>query len=112
MQTLIDYLKKNQPRFISELCDYVRFPSVSAQPQHKPDLHACAEWLVKHSQKIALEARLCPTQGHPIVIAKTPRSPSSNSNGSEAGGKGRRFHFLVYGHYDVQPPEPFEPWKS
>jgi len=112
MQTLIDYLKQNQPRFISELCEYVRFPSVSAQPQHKQDLCACAEWLVKHCQQIGLEARLCPTQGHPIVIAKTPPSPSPNSNGSEVRGKGRRSHFLIYGHYDVQPPEPFELWKS
>src|SRR5580765_8140406 len=99
MQAVLDYLKKNQSRFVRELCDYVRFPSVSAQPQHKADLHACAEWVVNHAREIGLDARLCPTEGHPIVIAKTPRHPS-------------RRHFLIYGHYDVQPPEPFELWKS
>jgi acetylornithine deacetylase/succinyl-diaminopimelate desuccinylase-like protein len=103
MQAVLEYLQKNQTRFIDELCQYVRFPSVSAQAQHRQDLHACAEWLVNHCQNIGLEARLCPTAGHPVVIAKTPR-PSSNHN--------NRRHFLIYGHYDVQPPEPFELWKS
>src|SRR5436190_1876943 len=103
MNAVIDYLKSNQQRFVDELCEYVRFPSVSAQPQHVPDMRACGDWLVAHCQNIGLEARLCPTDGHPIVLAKTPR-PGSRKNG--------RPKFLIYGHYDVQPPEPFELWKS
>jgi acetylornithine deacetylase/succinyl-diaminopimelate desuccinylase-like protein len=103
MQAVIDYLKKNQSRAIAELCEYVRFPSVSAQPQHRRDLSACAEWVVKHCRAIGLEARLCPTKGNPIVVAKTPRAKSKGA---------RRPHFVVYGHYDVQPPEPLELWKS
>ena len=103
MQPVIDYLKQNQARSIRELCEYVRFPSVSAQPQHRQDLRACAEWVVKHCQQIGLEARLCPTQGNPIVVARTPRA--------KAQGR-RRPHFVVYGHYDVQPPEPLDLWKS
>src|SRR6266436_3870402 len=105
MQAVLEYLKRNKSRFIDELCEYVRFPSVSAQPQHRQDLHACAEWLVRHCQQIGLEARLCPTEGHPIVVAKTP--PVSRDSRAP-----RRPHFVVYGHYDVQPPEPFELWKS
>lgn len=103
MQPVLDYLTQNQNRFIEELCEYVRFPSVSAQPQHQKDMEACGNWLVQHCQNIGLDARLCPTQGHPIVLAKTPASKSN---------AGQRPHFLVYGHYDVQPPEPFELWKS
>jgi acetylornithine deacetylase/succinyl-diaminopimelate desuccinylase-like protein len=103
MQAVIDFLKQNESRFINELCDYVRFPSVSAQPQHANDLKACAEWLVKHCEQIGLQAKLCPTHGHPIVLAKTPPAKQSAV---------RRPHFVVYGHYDVQPPEPFELWKS
>src|SRR6266404_1868800 len=103
MQAVIDYLKEHQSRFVDELCEYVRFPSVSAQPQHRQDLHACAEWVTKHSQSIGLEARLCPTEGHPIIVAKTHRANTTN---------GHRPHFLIYGHYDVQPPEPFELWRS
>src|SRR5579872_4240675 len=103
MQPIRAYLKKNQSRFIQELCEYVRFPSVSAQAKHKPDLQACAGWLVAHCRQIGLETRLCPTAGNPVVIARTPRA---NTNGAP------RPHFLVYGHYDVQPPEPFELWKT
>ena len=102
MQLVLDYLKQNQKRFLAEFCDYLRFPSVSAQPAHKKDLHACAEWLIAHCRAIGLDTRLCPTGGHPIVIAKTPRAKS----------KIKRPHFMVYGHYDVQPPEPLELWQT
>jgi acetylornithine deacetylase/succinyl-diaminopimelate desuccinylase-like protein len=103
MQGVIDYLEQNESRFVSELCEYLRFPSVSAQPTHRSDMQACAGWLVNHCRQIGLEARLCSTPGHPIVVAKTPRVKA----------KGRpRPHFVVYGHYDVQPPEPLELWKS
>ena len=101
MQKLIDYLQANQDRFVQELCEYVRFPSVSAQPQHRPDLQACAEWLVRHAQGIGLTADLRPTAGNPVVVAKTPRKKGA-----------RRPHYVVYGHYDVQPPEPFDLWHS
>jgi acetylornithine deacetylase/succinyl-diaminopimelate desuccinylase-like protein len=107
MQSVIDYLKQNEKRSVEQLCDYLRFPSVSAQPQHNKDLIACAEWVVEHCKSIGLDARLCPTAGHPIVLAKTPRSTPA----AKSGRKGRP-HFLVYGHYDVQPPEPFELWKT
>ena len=102
IKPVLDYLEQNQERFVDELCEYVRFPSVSAQPQHRGDLQACAEWVVAHAKRIGLDARLCPSEGNPIVLAKTPRS----SNGRA------KPHYLVYGHYDVQPPEPFELWKS
>lgn len=101
MQPVLDYLKKNEARFITELCDYLRFPSVSAQSKHTKDLAACANWLVKRCRDIGLETRLCPTAGNPIVVAKTPRRKGV-----------KRPHFLVYGHYDVQPAEPFDLWKT
>jgi acetylornithine deacetylase/succinyl-diaminopimelate desuccinylase-like protein len=100
MQKVTAYLRANQSRFVKELSDYVRFPSVSAQPQHRKDLRACAEWLLAHCKKIGLDAQLRPTKGNPIITAKTPR------------GKTKRPHFVVYGHYDVQPAEPFELWKT
>src|SRR5439155_24261116 len=109
MQAVIDYLTQNQSRFVCELCEYVRFPSVSAQPQHKPDLQACAEWVLKHCQQIGLEARLCPTKGNPIIVATTPKISRAVATGHRPA---RRPHFVIYGHYDVQPPEPFELWKS
>jgi acetylornithine deacetylase/succinyl-diaminopimelate desuccinylase-like protein len=101
MQAVLDYLKRNQTRFVAELCELIRFPSVSAQPQYKKDLRACAEWIVQHCRQIGLEATLRPTAGNPIVVAKTPREKNS-----------RRPHYVVYGHYDVQPPEPLDLWTS
>lgn len=101
MQAVLDYLAAHQERFLAELCAYLRFPSVSAQPQHAPDLRACADWLAEHCRHIGLSATVHSTPGHPIVVAQTPRTPGS-----------RKPHFVVYGHYDVQPPEPLDLWKS
>lgn len=102
MNLVDSYLDEHRDRFVSELCEYLRFPSVSAQPKHAPDMRACAEWLVAHCRGIGLEAELCPTDGNPIVLARTPRTSTGP----------RKPHFVVYGHYDVQPPEPLELWKS
>ncbi|HEY1663052.1 MAG TPA: dipeptidase [Verrucomicrobiae bacterium] len=101
MQAVLDYLKQNQAKFVVDLCEFLRFPSVSAQPQHNPDMLTCAEWLANHCKQIGLETKVCPTGGHPIIVAKTPRRKTSS-----------RPHFMVYGHYDVQPPEPLDLWES
>lgn len=101
MQPIIDYLADNESRFIGELCDYVRFPSVSAQASHSSDVRACATWLASHCRSIGLDARVEETPGNPVVVASTPRRRGA-----------KRPHFLVYGHYDVQPPEPLDLWKT
>ena len=82
MQSVIDYLKQNEARAVKELCEYVRFPSVSAQAQHRQDLRACAEWVVERCRQIGLEARLCPTPGHPSWWPKRPAA-----NGQEAAAR-------------------------
>ncbi len=107
MQAVQDYLEEHQSRFIDELCRYVRFPSVSAQPDHKKDMAECAAWLENHCREIGLKASIHPTDGHPIVLATT-RTKSQSSGRSKTA----KPHFLVYGHYDVQPPEPFELWTT
>jgi acetylornithine deacetylase/succinyl-diaminopimelate desuccinylase-like protein len=101
MNSVLHYLEQNEARFVGELCDYIRFPSVSAQPHHKKDIAACAEWLANHCRQIGLKTQLFPTKGNPVLLAQTPRH-----------GSKRRPHFVVYGHYDVQPAEPFDLWKS
>jgi len=100
-QAVLDYLEQNKSRFIADLCQYVQYPSVSAQAAHRLDMAACAKWLLARCRSIGLEARLCPTAGHPIIVAKTPRARGS-----------KKPPFLIYGHYDVQPAEPFKLWKS
>mgnify|MGYP003339634335 CR=1 FL=1 len=101
MQPVLDYLAANEARFLRELCDYLRFPSVSAQPKHKPDLERCAAWIADHARGLGLDVEVCPTAGNPIVLVRTPR---------KAGA--RRPHYVVYGHYDVQPPDPLEAWET
>lgn len=98
--TPLEFLEQNEARFIEELSTYVRFPSVSAQPAHAPDVRACADWIAGHCRKIGLDTTVHESIGNPIVVAKTPRWDSKKPT------------FLVYGHYDVQPPEPFHLWTS
>lgn len=100
MKAVLDYIADQEEVFVDALCEYARFPSVSAQSKHGADLKACAEWLETRCRALGLDTRLYPTSGQPILVARTPRRP------------GRRPRFLVYGHYDVQPPEPFELWDS
>jgi len=100
MNQVKKYLTKNQRHFVLDLCEYLRFPSVSADG-NKDGLNHCARWLVEHCRRIGLQAELCKTKGNPIVIARTP--------GHRSNGKP---HYLVYGHYDVQPPDPLNLWKT
>ena len=58
MDQVLAYLKHNEERFVQELCDYVRFPSVSAQPQHAKDMKARAEWVREHCRTVGLKAEL------------------------------------------------------
>lgn len=99
MEQVLSYLRKHNERFVQELIDYVSIPSVSAQEQHRPDMKRAAEWIAAQARTAGLQPEIEPTKGHPIVLARTPRR------------KGRP-HFMVYGHYDVQPAEPFELWTS
>ena len=84
---------------IDELFEFLRFPSVSAQSVHAPDLRACAGWLAGKLKNAGLDAQVEETAGHPIVVGKSRRNPEKRT-------------VLIYGHYDVQPPEPLEAWSS
>jgi acetylornithine deacetylase/succinyl-diaminopimelate desuccinylase-like protein len=95
MQVVLDHLKRNQTRFMAELCDLIRFPSVSAQPQHKKDLRACAEWIVKHCRRIGLEATLRLTAGNPVVVAKIRQG---NATDEPRGSRGRSPTSLKLSH--------------
>lgn len=95
-----DYLSLNKDRFLKEMMDLLRIPSVSAQSEHKKDMIACAE-AVKSSMLAAGADRavVMPTEGHPVVYGEKITDPSKPT-------------VLVYGHYDVQPPEPLELWLT
>ena len=85
--------------YLEEYFSFLRFPSISTDDQYKQKLVGCADWLVKKLTSIGLQTQLVPTTGHPIVWARNKHQP------------GRRT-VLIYGHYDVQPPDPLELWDS
>jgi len=101
MQAVLDYLETHRGRFVDQLCEYLRFPSISAQPEHSPDMRAAAGWLSAHCKSIGLKTRICKTPGQSIVVASTPRKKGTSKP-----------HYLVYGHYDVQPPDPLALWNT
>ena len=94
------YIEQNKERFFEELFSLLRIPSISAKPENKPDMVRCAERL----KELLLEAgadmaEVMPTAGNPVVFGRKIIDPSYKT-------------VLVYGHYDVQPPEPLEKWKT
>jgi len=96
----ITYAQQNQQRFLSELKDLLRIPSVSTLPEHKEDVRRAAQFVADEMKRIGLEhVEIIPTQGHPLVYA----------DWLHAAGKPT---VLFYGHYDVQPPDPLDEWKS
>ncbi|MBI5397486.1 MAG: dipeptidase [Verrucomicrobia bacterium] len=86
-------------RVVAQLADFLRWPSISTDPAHRRDVAGCARWLVAHLRSIGLAATLHPTPGHPVIVAHGPRKPGKPT-------------VLIYGHYDVQPPDPVELWHS
>ena len=97
--TPFEYLKKNEKKRMSDLFEFLRYPSVSAKPEHKKDMGACAGWLADHLKKIGFKAKVYPTKGHPLVYAEYMVDKKAPT-------------VLYYGHYDVQPPEPLNLWKT
>ncbi len=96
----LTFARARRSKFVSELKEFLRFPSVSSQPERAGDVRKCASWLAQHLQGIGLErVRVIPTRGNPIVYA------------SWEGTKNRPT-LLIYGHYDVLPGEPLAQWNT
>ncbi|MCX7789732.1 MAG: dipeptidase [Chloroflexaceae bacterium] len=94
----IAYVRQHHARFLRELQEFVRIPSVSAQPRHAGDVRRCAEWLAEHLRQIGMEQAVVEeTARHPVVSALWRRAPG-------------RPTVLIYGHYDVQPAGRLEAW--
>jgi succinyl-diaminopimelate desuccinylase len=93
------YLDRNRDRFESQWCDLLRIPSVSADSRHKADVRRAATWLLEKLRGFNLTAELVETAGHPIVFAQSPAIEGAPT-------------VLVYGHYDVQPPDPLDEWTT
>ncbi len=94
------YIEANKERFFDELFSLLRIPSVSSADEHKPDMVRCAERLAELLKEAGADsAGVFPTKGHPVVFGRKILDPALPT-------------VLVYGHYDVQPVDPLELWKS
>ena len=101
MENALRYADEHQDRFTRELEELLRIPSISTDPEYADDVQQAANWLAAHLRSIGLSGvEVCETDGHPIVYGEDLRA------GEEAPT------VLVYGHYDVQPPDPLELWDS
>ncbi len=95
-----EYQEKNKDRFLNELLDLLRIPSISAKSEHKADMQQCAEAVRQRlSEAGAARVEIYPTDGHPVVYGERIVDLSNPT-------------VLVYGHYDVQPADPLELWNS
>ena len=100
MEKAKEYIDRNCDRFIKELFELLRIPSISAQTEHKPDMQRCAEWLAAALVKAGADcAEVMPTDGNPVVFAEKIINPKAKT-------------VLVYGHYDVMPVDPREEWHT
>ena len=100
MASLQNYITQNKQRFLDELFDLLKIPSISADKKYEKDIAATAEFVKKSLEKAGCKkVEICETKGYPIVYAEHIIDESLPT-------------VLVYGHYDVQPPDPLDLWKS
>ena len=100
LQLMASILPADKKRFIDELIDLLKIPTISADSKHNDDIKRGATWVKNALEKAGcLETEIFPTKGHPIVYGERLTDPNLPT-------------VLVYGHYDVQPPDPIELWES
>jgi acetylornithine deacetylase/succinyl-diaminopimelate desuccinylase-like protein len=96
----VSYAQQNQQRFLGELKDLLRIPSVSTAPEHKDDVRRAAEFVANGLRSAAMEnVEIIPTKGHPLIYADWLHAPGKPT-------------VLCYAHYDVQPPDPLNEWTT
>jgi acetylornithine deacetylase/succinyl-diaminopimelate desuccinylase-like protein len=99
-QTVDTFVQQNQERLLEELKTFLRIPSISTLPEHKPDVERAASFVAASLQTVGLEnIEIIATERHPLVYADWMHAPGKPT-------------VLCYGHYDVQPPDPLELWTS
>ena len=100
MEEIKKYIDDHKQRFLDELFELLRFPSVSADPRHKNDVLKTADYVAEKLRSAGADrVEICPTAGYPVVYGEKIIDPTKPT-------------VLVYGHYDVQPADPLELWKT
>lgn len=101
MEKIIKYIESNKDRYLEELIDFLKIPSISNEESHKEDVRNASLWLQKHLSEIGLDnVKIFETEGHPIVYADCLKAGKDKPT------------ILVYGHYDVQPVDPLDLWTN
>jgi acetylornithine deacetylase/succinyl-diaminopimelate desuccinylase-like protein len=101
LEQALQYAGQNRERFLNELKDFLAIPSISTDPEHAADMHSAAEWAAAQLRSIGMEhVQILPTGGHPVVYGDWLKA------GKDA------VTMMIYGHYDVQPPDPLELWTT
>ncbi len=100
MTQLREWYRENREEVFKDFFTFLRFPSISTDPEFKGEIQKTADWLVRYLTQIGLETELWPTPGHPVVFGRHMKA-----------GK-ERPTLLIYHHYDVQPVDPLELWKT
>jgi acetylornithine deacetylase/succinyl-diaminopimelate desuccinylase-like protein len=96
----VDFARSNQPRFVDELKTLLRIPSISTLEEHKTDIQKAANFVADELRRIGMNnVEIIATQGHPLIYADWLHAPGKPT-------------VLMYAHYDVQPPDPLNEWKS
>jgi len=96
----VAYARDNQQRFLNELKDLLRIPSISTLQEHKSDVQKAAEFVASELRRIGMRnVEIIPTKGHPLLYADWLNAPGKPT-------------VLMYAHFDVQPPDPLDEWKS
>src|SRR5262245_34270272 len=101
LSQVLKRLDATRDEALARLFELIRIPSISTDPAYKPQCQQAAEWCVRQLDGIGFDARLVKTAGHPMVVG--------HAKGALKEGAP---HMLFYGHYDVQPVDPLELWKS
>lgn len=98
MNSWEDYLSANKERFLNELIEFLRIPSISSLPEHTGDVQRAAEWVAARLEAAGLEGiKIMPTGGHPVVYAEWLHAPEKPT-------------VVIYGHFDIQPVDPLNEW--
>ncbi len=99
LDDLREYYKKHEKETIEDFFTFLRFQSVSSEPQYKPHIEKCAQWVLNYLNKIGFSTQVWETSNHPVLFASYTAGPDKPT-------------LLIYNHYDVQPVDPLEEWKS
>jgi acetylornithine deacetylase/succinyl-diaminopimelate desuccinylase-like protein len=99
LDAVLKTIEGRKPQSLSALKEFLSIPSVSTKPDHRDDIARCATWVADQLKFAGFETSIMPTGGHPTVVAKNKHQPG-------------RPTVLMYGHYDVQPPEPLDLWTT